>query len=86
MVAGASSLGLALYRRAGGWRQGWAGGGNRWQASKRFFFGKKTKKLLLLRALALSQRAPQRIKIFASFFKKKRFLPVLPATTAPRYH
>jgi hypothetical protein len=47
------------------------------KAASSSFLEKRTKKLLLIMAFALPQRARPRIKVFASFFKKKRFLPML---------
>jgi hypothetical protein len=50
--------------------------------SKQFFFEKKNQKTFAPTRYALRQRVLQLIKVFASFFKKKRFLsllfPVLP--------
>jgi hypothetical protein len=44
------------------------------QDSKQFFFEKKKQKTLAPMRYALPQRLPQLAKVFASFFKKKRFL------------
>jgi hypothetical protein len=42
---------------------------------QQFFFEKKNQKTFAPMAYALRQRVPQLIKVFASFSKKKRFLP-----------
>jgi hypothetical protein len=44
------------------------------QEKKQFFFEKKNQKTFVTMAFALAQRISSRIKVFASFFKKKRFL------------
>jgi hypothetical protein len=44
---------------------------------KEFFFEKKKQKTFDYKAYALPQRARQLAKVFASFFKKKPFLPSL---------
>jgi hypothetical protein len=43
---------------------------------KQFFFEKKNQKTFSYKAYALPQRARQWTKVFASFSKKKRFLPL----------
>jgi hypothetical protein len=44
---------------------------------QRFFFEKENQKTFAHKELALLQHARQRAKVFASFFKRKRFLPSL---------
>jgi hypothetical protein len=44
--------------------------------SKQFFFEKKNQKTFASSARALPRRATQIAKVFASFFKKKIFLPL----------
>jgi hypothetical protein len=44
--------------------------------SKQFFFEKKNQKTFASLTRALPRRATQEIKVFASFFKKKAFLPL----------
>jgi hypothetical protein len=53
---------------------------------KRFFFERKNQKTFSYQGFALSQRAREVAKVFASFFKKKRFLPtIIPGgSSAPR--
>jgi hypothetical protein len=41
---------------------------------KRFFFEKKNQKTFAHEGFLLGQRMHQIVKVFASFFKKKRFL------------
>jgi hypothetical protein len=64
-VAGAadapSRLGVPLFTRQG-------------PQGKQFFFEKKNQKTFVIKALRLPQHANQFTKVFASFFKKKRFL------------
>jgi hypothetical protein len=56
------------------------------QESKPFFFEKKNQKTFDYCRLGLPQRARHQAKVFASFFKKKRFLASdgLVATVASR--
>jgi hypothetical protein len=42
---------------------------------KEFFFEKKNQKTFTLNALRMLPQMPQGAKVFASFFKKKPFLP-----------
>jgi hypothetical protein len=44
---------------------------------KMFFFEKKNQKTFAFKAYAVPQCVRQRAKVFASFFKKKPFLPAL---------
>jgi hypothetical protein len=46
-----------------------------WQQGTRLFFAKKNQKTPGYNALAVTCRAGNLMKVFASFFKKKRFLP-----------
>jgi hypothetical protein len=48
---------------------------------KQFFFEKKNQKTFYCKRLALPQRAHKDAKVFASFFKKKRFLPYFCSTS-----
>jgi hypothetical protein len=45
------------------------------QGRKQFFFATKNQKTLVYRALALPHRAGKWIRVSASSFKKKHFLP-----------
>jgi hypothetical protein len=58
--------GLVISFRAAGKRKG----------RKQFFFAKKNQKTLVYKASALPHAYTKRTKVFASFFKKKCFLPV----------
>jgi hypothetical protein len=51
---------------------------------KQFFFEKKNQKTFVVIGLGLPQRAYQLAKVFASFFKKKRFFTSLRSPPEPR--
>jgi hypothetical protein len=50
---------------------------------KQFFFEKKNQKTFDFMKLVVPRRARQVIKVFASFFKKKRFLAAAGGRTSP---
>jgi hypothetical protein len=58
-------------------------GGAERQEGKQFFFEKKNQKTFDYTRLALRHRAHQYAKVFASFFKKKRFLASGGAVSRP---
>jgi hypothetical protein len=57
----------------------WGFNGRRTQCKqarrKQFFFAKKNQKTLIHKGLSWPSHVPEFAKVFASFFKKKRFLP-----------